>query len=117
MAGMVGFVGSAPAWTGAVRAAGRRSVAAVRMSEEGQKVETPVKRQVYRSDPLARRGDGPKKVSRAASAQQGLGFQDAWTLKNGRKFDVWVLIGLLTILTPVGVLVYGLVSGLIPGLY
>mmetsp|Transcript_785 Transcript_785/g.2135 ORF Transcript_785/g.2135 Transcript_785/m.2135 type:complete len:128 (-) Transcript_785:2626-3009(-) len=69
------------------------------------------------NDPLAPI-PGKKKTFSKAAASQGMTFLDAWTLKQGgNKIDIWVIIAALTILVPVGGLVIGLVSGVIPGLY
>mmetsp|Transcript_9223 Transcript_9223/g.16612 ORF Transcript_9223/g.16612 Transcript_9223/m.16612 type:complete len:160 (-) Transcript_9223:12-491(-) len=44
-------------------------------------------------------------------------FQDAWQMKYGNQVDIWVVIGFLTVAVPLGGLLIGLVSGVIPGLY
>ncbi|KAK1862956.1 hypothetical protein I4F81_005522 [Pyropia yezoensis] len=69
-----------------------------------------------REDPLTRRVPGPKKFSKAASAQQNLSFQDAWAAKNGGVVvDVWFIVGLLFILTPFLFLGWAFTTGVIPG--
>ncbi|GAB0488840.1 hypothetical protein MMPV_000050 [Pyropia vietnamensis] len=69
-----------------------------------------------REDPLTRRVPGPKKISKASSAQDNMSFQDAWAAKNGGVVvDVWFIVGLLFIFTPFIVLGWGLTTGVIPG--
>lgn len=63
---------------------------------------------------LQRRRKGPKKVTKAAAAQQSMGFADAWAAQNQGRLDVWLIIGLLTILTPFAILAWGVQSGAIP---
>jgi len=94
----------------------RRQVSRARVSQVVMEMyDDPGQGRMY-DDPLAPRSTGPKKVSKAA-AEQGMSFLDAWALKNGNKIDIWVIIGALAIFVPVGGLLIGLVSGVIPGLY
>mmetsp|Transcript_2773 Transcript_2773/g.4878 ORF Transcript_2773/g.4878 Transcript_2773/m.4878 type:complete len:117 (+) Transcript_2773:791-1141(+) len=55
-----------------------------------------------------------KKVTKAAEVQKSQNFSDAWAEQNRGKVDIWLVIGLLTLLTPAGVLIYGISSGMIP---
>lgn len=61
-----------------------------------------------------RRGKGEKKVTRAAAIQKGKGFADAWAEQNAGKIDVWIIIGLVTLLTPLVILAWAVTTGVIP---
>lgn len=58
------------------------------------------------------------RFSRATKAQGGMTFADAWAAQNkargGSRFDVWTIIGLLTVLTPIVIIVLALYTGAIP---
>jgi len=58
-----------------------------------------------------KRGTAEKKVTRAAAIQKSQTFADAWAEQNQGRFDVWLIIGLLTLLTPILGLVFGVTSG------
>mmetsp|Transcript_7087 Transcript_7087/g.12758 ORF Transcript_7087/g.12758 Transcript_7087/m.12758 type:complete len:136 (-) Transcript_7087:1044-1451(-) len=96
-----------------------RAIFVMNQESSGEEQRVVIVRNDYSSpvDPLARRVTGPKKVTRAAEIQNSMSFLDAWAAVNGNKIDVWVVIGVLTILVPVAGLVIGLVTGVIPGLY
>lgn len=47
-----------------------------------------------------RRGNKEKKVTKAAAIQKSQTFADAWAEQNEGKVDVWLIIGLITLLTP-----------------
>mmetsp|Transcript_7275 Transcript_7275/g.22160 ORF Transcript_7275/g.22160 Transcript_7275/m.22160 type:complete len:187 (+) Transcript_7275:48-608(+) len=55
-----------------------------------------------------------KRVTRAAAIQESQGFADAWSQRNAGRLDVWFWIGLVFLLTPPAILVWGVTSGLIP---
>lgn len=61
-----------------------------------------------------KRGTAEKKVTRAAAIQKSQTFADAWAEQNQGRFDVWLVIGLLTLLTPIFGLIFGVTSGAIP---
>lgn len=61
-----------------------------------------------------RRGAQEKKVTRAAAIQKSKGFADAWAEQNQGRIDVWLIIGALTLLTPVLILVWAVATGVIP---
>ncbi len=58
-----------------------------------------------------RRGKAEKKVTRAAAIQKSQSFADAWAEQNQGRVDVWLIIGIVTLLTPLAILVWGVVSG------
>jgi hypothetical protein len=55
-----------------------------------------------------------KKVTRAAALQESLSFSDAWAARNRGRIDIWFVIGLLFILLPLGILIWGIATGVIP---
>lgn len=61
-----------------------------------------------------RRGKKEKKVTRAAAIQKSQGFADAWAEQNAGKIDVWIIIGAVTLLTPILILVWAVATGVIP---
>lgn len=61
-----------------------------------------------------RRGNKEKKVTRAAAIQKSQSFADAWAEQNQGRVDVWLIIGAVTLLTPLLILVWGVASGVIP---
>lgn len=61
-----------------------------------------------------RRGAKEKKVTRAAAIQKSQTFADAWAEQNQGKVDVWLIIGLLTLLTPFVILGWAVATGIIP---
>lgn len=61
-----------------------------------------------------RRGTREKKVTRAAAIQKSQSFADAWAEQNQGKIDVWLIIGLLTLLTPIIILIWAVATGVIP---
>eukprot|EP00177_Eucheuma_denticulatum_P004274 GFKZ01007755.1.p1 GENE.GFKZ01007755.1~~GFKZ01007755.1.p1 ORF type:complete len:165 (-),score=16.11 GFKZ01007755.1:70-564(-) len=61
-----------------------------------------------------RRGIKDKKVTRAAAIQKSKGFADAWAEQNQGRVDVWLVIGALTILTPLLILAWAVATGVIP---
>lgn len=61
-----------------------------------------------------RRGTKEKKVTRAAAIQKSQSFADAWAEQNQGKVDVWLIIGAMTLLTPVVILVWAVATGVIP---
>lgn len=74
-----------------------------------------------KGNPLPRENENPyarkrqeKKVTRAAAIQKSQNFSDAWAEQNAGRPDVWLFIGLLTLLTPVVILIWGVAWGVIP---
>lgn len=61
-----------------------------------------------------RRGVKEKKVTRAAAIQKSQGFADAWAEQNQGRVDVWLIIGALTLLTPLVILAWAIATGVIP---
>lgn len=61
-----------------------------------------------------RRGVGEKKVTRAAAIQKSKSFADAWAEQNQGRIDVWIIIGLITLLTPLVILAWAVATGIIP---
>lgn len=61
-----------------------------------------------------RRGVAEKKVTRAAAIQKSRTFADAWAEQNEGKIDVWIIIGAVTLLTPIIILVWAVATGVIP---
>lgn len=61
-----------------------------------------------------RRGAKEKKVTRAAAIQKSQSFADAWAEQNQGRVDVWLIIGALTLLTPILILVWAVATGVIP---
>lgn len=61
-----------------------------------------------------RRGVGEKKVTRAAAIQKSQTFADAWAEQNEGKVDVWVIIGIVTLLTPLVIIAWAVATGVIP---
>lgn len=61
-----------------------------------------------------RRGASEKKVTRAAAIQKSQTFADAWAEQNEGKLDVWLIIGALTLLTPILILLWAIATGVIP---
>lgn len=61
-----------------------------------------------------RRGTDEKKVTKAAAIQKSQSFADAWAEQNQGKVDVWLIIGVLTLLTPIAILVWAVATGVIP---
>ncbi|PXF41269.1 hypothetical protein BWQ96_09029 [Gracilariopsis chorda] len=61
-----------------------------------------------------RRGAKEKKVTRAAAIQKSQGFADAWAEQNQGRVDVWLIIGALTLLTPLIILAWAVATGVIP---
>lgn len=61
-----------------------------------------------------RRGTKEKKVTRAAEIQKSQSFADAWAEQNQGRVDVWLIIGAMTLLTPLLILAWGVASGAIP---
>lgn len=61
-----------------------------------------------------RRGVRDKKVTKAAAIQKSQGFADAWAEQNQGKVDVWLIIGAITLLTPLLILVWAVSTGVIP---
>ena len=61
-----------------------------------------------------RRGVKEKKVTKAAAIQKSQGFADAWAEQNQGRLDVWFVIGLITLLTPLVILVWAVATGVIP---
>ncbi|KAA8493774.1 hypothetical protein FVE85_4911 [Porphyridium purpureum] len=129
MAAFVWSVGTGAAVThGArhgVRVCARRVVMQAAPEDDEQEPKNYIARPSRYPDPAMNRSyydplaptPGPKKFSQASVDQQHMSFQDAWYVKNGRKVDVWVVIGALTILTPVLGLLIGALTGAIPGLF
>lgn len=61
-----------------------------------------------------RRGVSEKKVTRAAAIQKSQTFADAWAEQNQGRVDVWLIIGAVTLLTPIIILVWAIATGVIP---
>ncbi|KAI0567026.1 hypothetical protein FGB62_5g536 [Gracilaria domingensis] len=61
-----------------------------------------------------RRGVREKKVTKAAAIQKSKGFADAWAEQNQGRVDVWLIIGAITLLTPLIILAWGVATGVIP---
>lgn len=61
-----------------------------------------------------RRGTKEKKVTRAAAIQKSQTFADAWAEQNQGRVDVWLIIGALTLLTPLLILAWAVATGVIP---
>lgn len=61
-----------------------------------------------------RRGAREKKVTRAAAIQKSQSFADAWAEQNQGRIDVWIIIGLITLLTPLVILAWAIATGVIP---
>lgn len=61
-----------------------------------------------------RRGTKEKKVTRAAAIQKSQSFADAWAEQNQGRIDVWLIIGAITLLTPLIILAWAVATGVIP---
>lgn len=61
-----------------------------------------------------RRGVQEKKVTKAAAIQKSQSFADAWAEQNQGRPDIWLLIGALTLLTPIIILAWAVATGVIP---
>lgn len=61
-----------------------------------------------------RRGTGEKKVTKAAAIQKSQSFADAWAEQNQGRVDVWLIIGAITLLTPLVILAWAVATGVIP---
>lgn len=61
-----------------------------------------------------RRGKKEKKVTRAAAIQKSQSFADAWAEQNQGRVDIWLIIGLLFLLTPFVILAWAISTGVIP---
>lgn len=61
-----------------------------------------------------RRGVKEKKVTRAAAIQKSQSFADAWAEQNQGRVDVWLIIGAITLLTPLIILAWAVATGIIP---
>ncbi|CAN8065141.1 unnamed protein product [Agarophyton chilense] len=61
-----------------------------------------------------RRGRNEKKVTRAAAIQKSQSFADAWAEQNQGRVDVWLIIGAITLLTPLLILAWAVATGVIP---
>lgn len=61
-----------------------------------------------------RRGTKEKKVTRAAAIQKSQTFADAWAEQNQGRVDVWLIIGAITLLTPLIILAWAVATGVIP---
>lgn len=61
-----------------------------------------------------RRGVKDKKVTKAAAIQNSRSFADAWADQNQGRIDVWLIIGIITLLTPLVILAWAVATGVIP---
>lgn len=61
-----------------------------------------------------RRGTKEKKVTRAAEIQKSQSFADAWAEQNQGRVDVWLIIGAMTLLTPIVIIAWAVATGVIP---
>ncbi|KAK4533320.1 hypothetical protein CCYA_CCYA16G4202 [Cyanidiococcus yangmingshanensis] len=98
-------LGSPRSEPGVKRAARRRAVLALQ-DEPGKRLDD---KQATMPSPNRK-----KKVTRAAALQESLSFSDAWAARNRGRIDVWFVIGLLFILLPLGILIWGVATGVIP---